>query len=122
MKFTTNNSIGRLSIVNGGIRIGEGIKRIKVSASVCYHNYNAYGEVDLKITKYNDSTGQHIPIAGINGESYTQNGINNIVINPTIAEVSPSDRIYMVIVKGNAVPLTVLAGINATSLTVEAVN
>lgn len=111
-----NSAGGLLGMSNNGIKIGAGIKRIKVSASIAYYNYPNTGETDLKILK------NSIVIGGINGVNPIANQISSIVSNSFIIDVTAGDLIQLCIVKNGEENMDILADNGATSLTVEAIN
>ena len=111
----TDTSIGLLPTSNSGIKIGNNINTVKISASISFYNYNATGEVDLHILKNSEvvaSAGIHVTVS---------NQIMTIVTNPLGINVSNGDVIYLSIIKNTSNSLTLIEG-TSTSLTVEAIN
>lgn len=103
-----------LSIYDGGIKIGEGVDRVKVSARICYWNYNATGEVDLIILK--NST----DVIHIYDSCKVANQIDSINLNPVVLDVEQNDILYLYIVKGDNANMTILENY-ATNMTAEVV-
>ena len=116
-----NNSINRLTLSNGGIKIGAGIKKVKVSASIGYHTYATTGETDLRILKYAAATGTNEVIGEADGVNPIANQMNGITSNSFVVEVKEGDIIKLAILKSSANAMTITTTHNSTSLTVEVV-
>lgn len=109
----SNTSHGLLTASNGGIKIGKGVNTVNVSASLCYYNFNATTEVDLKILKNGSQVAQN------SGDCTVANKIFNITTNTVAINVANGDLIQLAIAKGSANNLTIINDNASTSLTVE---
>lgn len=109
----SDTSSGSLSISDGGIKIGSNMNIVKVSASLCFYNYNAIGEVDLQILKNSQIVSQ------ISIHTTKENQIICITTNPIAINVTKEDVINIAIVKNTEKDMTIINDNAATSLNVE---
>lgn len=116
-KKTSSVTQDKLSLYNGGIKIGADVSKIKLSARIGYYKYFEIGEVDLVIYKnsseiirtydtcFKASTGHY----------------EAIMLNTCVVNVSQNDVIYLYISRNSNKQSTILGGVS-TNLTVETID
>ena len=119
--FALNDSVevgNRLSLVNGGIKIGAGVSKIKVDAKMQIHTGSSASTRYFVIVKnsYQSDNSNTITwvVAMMDGSIYGE-----LAIPPTLYEVSENDVIYLVYYLRTGD--TIQGGSGQTYLTVEAV-
>ena len=115
-KAICNTSLGMLTLSDGGIKIGKNINTIKISASICFFEYQGLGEIDIIIIKNSTRVSQNY------GEVHKIGQIFSVTTNPTAINVVEGDVITLHMVKANDSDLTIIHNLGATSLTVEVIN
>ena len=108
-----DSSYGLLTTSGGGIKIGKGISRVKVSGSISFYNYAGTGEITLSIYKNTSFVMKTI------GQVTVSNQIFTLTTNSIQISVTEGDVIYLKIYKSTANDMTIINDYQATSLTVE---
>lgn len=119
--FALNDSIevgNRLSLVNGGIKIGAGVSKIKVDAKMQIHTGSSVSTRYFIIVKNSYQSDNSNTISWV--VAMMDGSINGeLAIPPTLYEVSENDVIYLVYYLRTGD--TIQGGSGQTYLTVEAV-